>query len=86
MSQRTIASGVLLDIRERYEADLVPLPGAMRIPLGTLLADPMRAPQGAAVLVVDHDGSRVAFATRYLRSHGIDAIPVRGGAIALTRV
>lgn len=74
---------MLLDIRERYEADLAPVAGSIRIPLGALLASPDQAPRDRQVRIVDHDGSRVAFAARYLRQHGVDAVPVEGGALGL---
>lgn len=75
----------LLDIRESYEAHLAPVPSAIRIPLGALLARPEDVPRDRPLLVLDHDGTRVAFATRYLREQGVDAIGVEGGALALAR-
>lgn len=76
-------SAQLLDIRESYEAVLAPVPTAIRIPLGALLARPDDVPRDRPLLIVDHDGSRVAFATRYLREHGFDAVGVPGGALAI---
>lgn len=72
----------LLDVREGYEAELAPLAGALRVPLGEVLARPEAVPRGRQVLVADHDGSRVRFAVRYLRDHGVDAVGLEGGALA----
>lgn len=72
----------LLDIRERYEAELAAVLDAVRIPFGLLLAEPERMPHDRPVLVLDHEGTHSRFAARYLRSLGIDAHPVDGGALA----
>lgn len=76
----------LLDVRERYEADMAPLPGALCVPLGVVLARPETIPRGRRFLVADHDGSRIRFAVRYLREHGVDAVALEGGALAYVRL
>ena len=72
---------VLLDVREAWEVELAPVPGAIHLPLGLV---PARAttllnPQHPTV-VVCHHGVRSLHATMVLRSLGFgDVRSLRGG-------
>jgi len=65
-----MAERVVIDIREAYYPDADPR--ALRIPLGSLLADPGRLPRGRAYVLIGHDENDAGFAARFLRERGLD--------------
>ncbi|MFE7844074.1 ThiF family adenylyltransferase [Microbacterium sp. NPDC057407] len=72
------AGAVLLDVREPVETDEGMLPGAVAVPLGTVLADP-RAVGPGPVVVVCKAGVRAERAAVALRAAGVEASVLAGG-------
>ena len=76
--------GVLLDVREAGERDIVTLPGDAWLPVGEVRAGagvPGLAP-GTRVYVYCKSGARSAEAVDLLRVRGVDAVDVEGGVLA----
>ncbi len=76
--------GVLLDVREPWEVELVSLPGAIHIPLGELEQRRGELPPGRIVAYCHH-GIRSAAARDLLLAHGIPATHLEGGIDAWAR-
>lgn len=66
----------LLDVREAYRRIDPAVGAAVHVPLGLLLADPERARSERPWLVLALDREQAAFASSYLRRHGIEASPL----------
>ncbi|OLT53467.1 ThiF family adenylyltransferase [Cellulosimicrobium sp. CUA-896] len=91
----TSAAPYLLDVREDWEAQVRPVPGAALVPSGTFLGGAPGAPDDAAraaltglpvdrpVLVVCAAGMRSARVADVARAAGVDARSVVGGVPAL---
>jgi adenylyltransferase/sulfurtransferase len=80
----------LIDVREPFETAAGVLPGAVEVPLATLLADPSLAGSGP-VVVVCKVGVRAERAAQALRAAGVEASVLAGGmdawgAVARARV
>jgi len=71
----------LIDVREPHETATGVIPGAVTIPLGSLLADPAQAGSGP-VVVVCQVGARAVRAARTLQQAGIAASVLAGGMTA----
>ena len=76
--------GVLLDVREPWEIELVTLPGAVHIPLGELEQRWGELPAGP-ITVYCHHGVRSAAGRDILLAHGIAATHLEGGIDAWAR-
>lgn len=61
---------VLIDVREKWEYDLVHLPGAIWIRLGELAEKLGLIPRDKPVIVYCHHGNRSMMATQFLRQKG----------------
>lgn len=72
---------VLLDVRFPDEHAFVAFPGSVLIPLPELDQHPeeLEALRGKRVVVYCHHGVRSLDGTAWLRSHGLDAVSLRGG-------
>lgn len=83
------AAPLVLDVREDWEVQVRPVPGATVVPSGTFLGGPDAAaaladlPVGRPVLVVCAVGARSARVADVARAAGIDARSVVGGVPAL---
>lgn len=73
--------GVLVDVREPGEREIVAVPGSIPVPLAEVLAGSAPWPPGR-VHVMCKSGGRSARAVDALRRRGIDAVDVRGGILA----
>ncbi len=78
-----IAAGdpvTVIDVREAWEAQLVALPTARLIPLGSLPTQVATVPRVGIVALLCHHGGRSLQATYFLRELGYDnAVNVAGG-------
>lgn len=85
-ARRQKAGALVVDVREKWEVEVAPLPGALHIPLGDLEERAHEIPVDRDVLLLCHHGVRSAYATRFLREAGWDrAFNVRGGIEAWAR-
>lgn len=75
---------VVVDVREPYEIAAAPFPGAVPVPLATVLDGSALHDwsHGPAVVVVCHAGARSHAAAQVLRAAGIDASNLTGGIVA----
>lgn len=78
-------AGVLLDVREPWEHELVALPGSVLIPLGELEARLGELDPAAPIVTYCHHGMRSAQARDILLAHGFDATHLEGGIDAWAR-
>ena len=78
-----LASGrALVDVRHHEEFNEVHVPGAVLIPLDTVVARLEDIRAMGSVDVICRSGQRSHRAAEYLRAHGIDAANVAGGTLA----
>ena len=80
------SQGLLLDVREAGEREIVTIPGAVWLTMDDLRAGaevPVAA--GGRVYVHCKTGSRSAEAVDLLRARGVDAVDVEGGVLAWIR-
>ncbi|GAA4411742.1 adenylyltransferase/sulfurtransferase MoeZ [Fodinibacter luteus] len=78
--------GLLLDVREAGEREIVTIPGAVWLTMGDLRAGaPVPVPDGGRVYVHCKTGARSAEAVDLLRARGVDAVNVEGGVLAWVR-
>ena len=85
--QALLAAGpapVVVDVRESWEVQRCPFPGALHIPLGDLtLRAPQELPPGPHVVAVCHHGVRSLQALYVLRALGHSGVQsLRGGTDA----
>ena len=79
---------MLLDVRERWEHEIVALPASVLVPLGELPArlDEVHPPEGTLLVVYCHHGMRSLQAMSLLRSTGVShAVSLAGGIDAWSR-
>jgi len=70
----------LLDVREAHEYPLADLPGAIKIPLGTLPRSLERVPKDRDLVVYCRSGARSGNAVQFLRQKGYEkAVNLAGG-------
>ena len=74
-----VGDDLLLDVREDDEWQAGHAPGAVHVPLGTLVARLTEVPTDRPVAVVCRVGGRSAQATAYLLAQGVQARNVTGG-------
>ncbi len=78
--------GLLLDVREAGEREIVTIPGAVWLTMDDLRAGAeVPVPAGGRVYVHCKTGSRSAEAVDLLRARGVDAVDVEGGVLAWIR-
>jgi rhodanese-related sulfurtransferase len=76
----------VLDVREGFELELAPFPGAVHIPMGELTRRHGELDPALPLLVVCHHGVRSLRAAAYLASLGFrQLINLRGGIDAWSR-
>ena len=75
----------LIDVREQHEFAAGHIPAARLVPLSRLEQKVAQLPRNRQVYVVCATGNRSKRAAVMLRSHGIQAINVRGGTSAWQR-
>lgn len=82
-AQTEIDSGraVLIDVREKWEFDLVHLPNAILISLGELASKLHLIPKDKPVIVYCHHGNRSLLATQFLRQKGYTTVKNLTGGI-----
>ena len=75
---------VVVDVREAYEVEATPFPGAVHVPLARVLdGSALRAwEHGRDVVVVCHAGARSHAAAQVLRAAGVQAANLTGGVVA----
>lgn len=74
---------VIVDVREKNEVDEGMIPGAVHMPLATVIAQPSRPElEGKKVLVYCRAGIRSAKAVQAMQRAGIDAVNLAGGYLA----
>ncbi len=75
---------VVVDVREAYEVEATPFPGAVHVPLARVLdGSALRAWEyGRDVVVVCHAGARSHAAAQVLRAAGVQAANLTGGVVA----
>ena len=80
------SQGLLLDVREAGEREVVTIPGAVWLTMDDLRAG-AEVPVAAGLRVYVHckTGSRSAEAVDLLRARGVDAVDVEGGVLAWIR-
>ena len=77
------SQGLLLDVREAGEREVVTIPGAVWLTMDDLRAGAeVPLPPGGRVYVHCKTGSRSAEAVDLLRARGVDAVDVEGGVLA----
>ena len=80
------SQGLLLDVREAGEREVVTIPGAVWLTMDDLRAGAeVPLPPGGRVYVHCKTGSRSAEAVDLLRARGVDAVDVEGGVLAWIR-
>ena len=85
LDRRRTGGAAVFDVREPHEYEEVRIPGAVLVPLATVVdsVEAFRAAAtDAAVCVVCAIGARSAQAVGFLRDCGIDAVNVAGGTAA----
>lgn len=76
----------VLDVREPWETEAAPFPGAITVPMGQVPARLAELPRDRPLVVLCHRGSRSLRVTYWLRAHGFaDAVNLRGGIDAWSR-
>ncbi len=73
---------LVLDVREPNEAAICGISGAPLIPLGELGQRYVELPTERPIVAYCKSGARSAQATKFLRSHGIEAVNLHGGILA----
>lgn len=83
-AQRQVAGGEaeLIDVRTQHEWDAGHVPGARHVPLDELPASAGELSRERPLLIYCRAGNRSAFAAEGLRSAGIEAHAIEGGALA----
>jgi rhodanese-related sulfurtransferase len=77
---RESPSAFLLDVREKWEWDLVRLEGAQHMPMNDVPQRWQSLPDDVPVLVLCHHGVRSNMVAQYLQRSGFDQVyNVRGG-------
>jgi molybdopterin/thiamine biosynthesis adenylyltransferase/rhodanese-related sulfurtransferase len=72
---------VVVDVREQWEVDVAPIPGARHIPMGQMPAAHATLPRDRDVAVICHHGQRSAMVAEYLRTVGFTRVMnVTGGS------
>lgn len=71
----------IVDVREPDEVAAMSVPGAVTMPMSTLMDHLDELPEGT-LHILCHSGGRSARVTAYLDEHGYDAINVDGGITA----
>jgi molybdopterin/thiamine biosynthesis adenylyltransferase/rhodanese-related sulfurtransferase len=72
---------VLLDVREQWEVDAAPIPGARHLPMGQVPKAHDSLPRDRDIAVICHHGSRSAMVADYLRTLGFTRVMnVMGGS------
>jgi rhodanese-related sulfurtransferase len=79
MSQKLAGGAALIDVREPDEYEEAHVPGAQLIPLGTVPDELEALPPSRPLYVICAKGGRSYRAAEFYRSHGIDAVNVKGG-------
>ena len=80
------SQGLLLDVRDAGEREIVTIPGAVWLTMDDLRAGAeVPVPAGTRVYVHCKTGSRSAEAVDLLRARGVDAVDVEGGVLAWIR-
>jgi rhodanese-related sulfurtransferase len=72
---------LLIDVREPWEYDLVKIPGAKLIPLGTLPANLNALLDADEVICYCHHGMRSLDAAVWLRQQGVESAKSMAGGI-----
>ncbi|MEU9763604.1 rhodanese-like domain-containing protein [Streptomyces sp. NPDC047985] len=74
-------TAVLLDVRESHEWQAGHAPGAIHLPLATLIADAVLPAEARSrpVVVICRSGHRSRRAAELLRAGGVEAVDVTGG-------
>jgi rhodanese-related sulfurtransferase len=72
---------LLVDVREPWEYDLVKIPGAKLIPLGTLPANLNTLLDADEVICYCHHGIRSLDAAAWLRQQGVESAKSMAGGI-----
>lgn len=80
-----IESGIVIDVRDPAEYLAGHVPGAVGVPLTTLLTHIPDLPRDRTVFVLCAGGTRSLWAARTLAVAGIDALSVAGGTTAWIR-
>ena len=70
---------ILIDVRETWEWEIAPFPGARRIPLQKLDDFIPEMPLNKKVIVLCHSGVKSLEVALILRENGIRSYAVRGG-------
>jgi adenylyltransferase/sulfurtransferase len=86
--KRALAEGSarVVDVRERWEADVARIEGAELIPLSEFVARAGELPRETPILIHCHHGGRSMQATQWLRRNGYDKVSnVAGGIDAWSR-
>lgn len=77
---KTSAPPLVLDVREKWEADICSLPGSTLIPMGSLPQRYGELPKDRMIVVHCHHGGRSARATVFLRQQGFENVfNLKGG-------
>lgn len=65
---------VLLDVREQWEVDAAPIPGARHVPMGQVPTAHTTLPRDRDIAVICHHGSRSSMVAEYLRTLGFTRV------------
>lgn len=76
------AGGVVLDVREPDEVLMGSIPGAIHIPLGTLVERVGELDPGRTIACLCRSGNRSRMAADFLLAEGYDAVNLAGGMLA----
>jgi rhodanese-related sulfurtransferase len=77
---RESPSACLLDVREKWEWDLVRVEGAKHMPMNEVPQRWQTLPEDGPILVLCHHGVRSTMVAQYLLKSGVDCVyNVRGG-------
>jgi adenylyltransferase/sulfurtransferase len=74
-------SAPVVDVRERWEADIAKIDGADLIQLGEFAARATELPRDKPILIHCHHGARSMRATQWLRRNGYDKVANVAGGI-----
>jgi adenylyltransferase/sulfurtransferase len=72
---------VLVDVREQWEVDAAPIPGAQHMPMGQVPTAHATLPRDRDIAVICHHGQRSSMVAEYLRTLGFTRVMnVLGGS------
>jgi molybdopterin/thiamine biosynthesis adenylyltransferase/rhodanese-related sulfurtransferase len=72
---------VVIDVREQWEVDIAPIPGARHVPMGQVPAVHATLPRDRDIAVICHHGQRSSMVAEYLRTLGFTRVMnVTGGS------